>query len=1490
MEEEFLYPSDEELATSFVDDLFSAFMVEIKKYPVLSINEQKELAREYKKGDISAREKLFNHNLRLVVYVASAFKNRINHLKIMDIIQEGTIGLMKAIDKYDPEIGAFSTYAINWIRQAISRAIDDNEEEIRKPVHMIFKIRKYRYLCNQAKSMNLPIPSDEELMRKLDCPKETLELIKEKAAEQVVSVQTKVGDEEDSELGDFIPDSKDEFDEVLNNLNDHELLAVIKEKLSCHEYYFLYNYDIDKKNDDITLEKLAKDFYITRERVRQIKKKAYGKIGNYVKNRNIRHREVTRIEKEIKVPITMVNVTPININNIIVYKMLKDELDDLERRILANLLFGEIKMDNRQLANYFDVSIKEYGCLIKMLKGKIVDKLKDNDSFEEFKSKLLKMYGTKIFTLVPEDEIKRSLISNKDLSKEKKGKKERKIPSKVEEEIKEFSKIEEVKEEPPKEKENKKINDTIKKAMAKLEGKQEKEIDVFSFVSINDHNLLVVIKDKLTPLDYFMFYRLLENKDNQEEVINKIAKLLKLSTVTIMAYKNRIVKKLKKYLSKKDFLNNEIPKLGKKYNTQIENIRDDPVDLDKIIILAYVQEYLTDNENKVLRWMIFGPTKEITDYELKLLGITKEEYLETVNQLQRINDLMADVPKFRKFKNKILTTYGPKIFDIGFDKGLDEINYEALKLKFDSLSFDEIKRLYGDSWEQLDINAQNLLKRYFTIPKMAFSSKENLTDAFYLELNNININGNEPHLSPSILYNCYLRNKDSFSEKAQTFLECFVFNTRPKEEYKDSINKPFCLNYRSLLLDKLEKLYFNVHNILYSFGFTKEQWLKVLEKHENKFSENRIIAMNMFYGIDGEAMSIPEIAEAFDVDRLVMHDYIAKTRKTAMALYMNRSSLRDIDSDIYTPYVLNRAYPLVELNREILIMVVVLGMSYTEVKEELKLRDINLSQYQISNIVTESLRKLDAYRFGIVETYSFSEDFINSFLEKNAEKFTQKEKGLIHDKYILHIDNDALASKYKMPKVKLNKQIQRFNTLIDNFKIQDVILLDEDYIKEFNANPLERVVNEKQMHMLSYYYGVKCQYNPDGKCLGTAQMIKELPEYYKDSLEGLSRKIKKANDLIKLKKAGFYRNDLVYMTTDEIRKIMDDPHLPISDKEKYIICSIYGIRRHTRKTLDELAKIYKETKGSIRRRYQRAIIAIFKYQNGEIPAKIDFEYDILPLMRFFSKYDRMLIEDSYKNGLSYEALAKKYGITFNQMVTRFNRLNLSIFEMINNPQKEYFDFDFYEKAIKDPLLPFYGNLEEARKIFDLHFANTQIKNMSANEIAKELNINRDEKSINKTVYNLIMAVCRYKKGLRKGYTFTHEDVVDYYNRHKDKMSPSQESLYLRYFKRHLKEDANRNKELINKLILIDIIKERNQELNDIDLLSYDEIVNIIKTRHFSSKVLQSLLSLIGETERITMTGQELNHVYRLLNRLDKMVKLESNQQLALDNKKEIFNS
>ena len=212
-EEEIELLSDDELAKSFVGDAFSMYMKEVFSYRLLSMDENKELARNYKRGDSYALEKLVNHNLRLVVNMAFKYRERITHMQLLDVIQEGNMGLMRAARDYDPEIGAFSTYANWWIRQAITRSISDKESEIRKPVHVQDMSYKYKKLMAQKKNL-----SDNEICKELGISQETLDNVRHALSISEVSMNQTIDDEDKTELGDFLSSSHDDYEDVINSV------------------------------------------------------------------------------------------------------------------------------------------------------------------------------------------------------------------------------------------------------------------------------------------------------------------------------------------------------------------------------------------------------------------------------------------------------------------------------------------------------------------------------------------------------------------------------------------------------------------------------------------------------------------------------------------------------------------------------------------------------------------------------------------------------------------------------------------------------------------------------------------------------------------------------------------------------------------------------------------------------------------------------------------------------------------------------------------------------------------------------------------------------------------------------------------------------------------------------------------------------------------------------------------------------------------------
>ena len=261
-----------------VDDSVRMYLKEIGKIPLLNAEQERELAQKMQAGDKDAKDTLVESNLRLVVSIAKKYMNR--GLSLLDLIQEGNIGLIKAVDKFDYSKGfKFSTYATWWIRQAITRAIADQARTIRIPVHMVETINKLTRVQRQLIQDLGREPTIDELAEKMNMPVDKIRDI-QRISQDPVSIDKPVGEEEDSHLVDFIP--SDEYvspdDEVSRELLKEDLIKVL-DLLTEREAKVIrlrFGLDDDKQR---TLEEVGRSLGVTRERIRQIEAKSIRKLG-----------------------------------------------------------------------------------------------------------------------------------------------------------------------------------------------------------------------------------------------------------------------------------------------------------------------------------------------------------------------------------------------------------------------------------------------------------------------------------------------------------------------------------------------------------------------------------------------------------------------------------------------------------------------------------------------------------------------------------------------------------------------------------------------------------------------------------------------------------------------------------------------------------------------------------------------------------------------------------------------------------------------------------------------------------------------------------------------------------------------------------------------------------------------------------------------------------------------------------------------------------
>lgn len=272
-----------------LDDPVKVYLKEIGRVPLLSTDEEIELAKKIIDGDASAKKRLTEANLRLVVSIAKRYVGRGMHF--LDLIQEGNVGLIKAVEKFDYTKGfKFSTYATWWIRQAITRAIADQARTIRIPVHMVETINRLKKVQSQLLHENGKEPNEELIAERMDMSVERVREIM-RVAQEPVSMETPIGPEEDSRLMDFIRDedalAPDEA--ALKTITNEDIDSVLKTLTDREEQVIRLRFGL-KDGRQHTLEEVGLEFNVTRERIRQIEAKALRKLRHPVRSNKFKEK------------------------------------------------------------------------------------------------------------------------------------------------------------------------------------------------------------------------------------------------------------------------------------------------------------------------------------------------------------------------------------------------------------------------------------------------------------------------------------------------------------------------------------------------------------------------------------------------------------------------------------------------------------------------------------------------------------------------------------------------------------------------------------------------------------------------------------------------------------------------------------------------------------------------------------------------------------------------------------------------------------------------------------------------------------------------------------------------------------------------------------------------------------------------------------------------------------------------------------------------
>lgn len=387
----------EEYENYLSDDNLRDYLLIIKKYKPATKEENVRLSRLVKEGNENARELMINKNLRLVVSIAMHNRRILRSYDKLDIIQDGIIGLITAISKFDETKGAFSTYAVQRIKSAIGRGLDNNNDLVRRPPDFLNDRNRYIKLIQNCKEKGREVPDDDTICKILKITKERLSLIKEDFKLNYQSLDEPLKEDDESSLGDFVGSDEAGYKSVLDEMVDDELITYLKLYFTPFEFYILYHRILS--SDKKTLQEIANEFGVSRELINQKEKKTLKKVQTfYDRNRNLR--KFSSLELRNRLGKDSLRREPREPQNLCKYFFLRDSCSEIEKVLLKEIYCSDRANSVQYLSSVLKISADEIKSMMQEILEKAEKTLSKNlELFMCFKDYFISLYGTKALTV-----------------------------------------------------------------------------------------------------------------------------------------------------------------------------------------------------------------------------------------------------------------------------------------------------------------------------------------------------------------------------------------------------------------------------------------------------------------------------------------------------------------------------------------------------------------------------------------------------------------------------------------------------------------------------------------------------------------------------------------------------------------------------------------------------------------------------------------------------------------------------------------------------------------------------------------------------------------------------------------------------------------------------------------------------------------------------------------------------------------------------------
>lgn len=941
---------------------------------------------------------------------------------------------------------------------------------------------------------------------------------------------------------------------------------------------------------------------------------------------------------------------------------------------------------------------------------------------------------------------------------------------------------------------------------------------------INDRALLYNLKSSLPKIWYYvLYYRILCDDPLTLEATGDRLGLTRERVRQIEA----------KALSKAEF----IIKKPRKMDNSIKKEDVLPEPFEKLVILGYLKENLPKEQYYLFYHIWFKKEDVFNMFSFEVAKIAYEVYEKI---LISYRDLFNNHESYLKAIKYIIKN--GKVSTI-FDKDILPLEYSKVYLLMKDIKREDLAGLIDDS--NLD---SNLVNDYFDKEFETIHPSRLEHSLKYLNVNYYGYNADRKNLPINALYKVYLDNRDEFSDSVSTLLESTLFSTITGKKFHGEKNNRIVAQIDYAIF-RLEAMYYNIDNY-FKYEIPVSALLKIINDPKNKYSSDDIDLLTKRYY---EKISIKDLASMYELPYETIHDSLRTLYDHAIQIYLNRTNRIKIDDEErYKKYILDPRYMMSKNTREACKLFFMEHMNYAEIAKKMEIDNTS----KVSNLITEAVRKMDMWYYGIEREFIYPSEAIYEVLDKY--NYPSLSRDIIINRFIKGYSSKDNSEILGVSQRYINGVVSEFINKYNDYYSRIELTL-EDIKHEVLCPYSESILDDSERKFLSYYFGIKTKCNSEGKKYECSE-IQELMYIPYRRVSAY-----KANILLKIRerKCGLIEPDFSTFTKGEINALLEDPCLPISDYEKELLKAIKGLGSYYY-PVSYLASTYGYSENSIIRRIKRAYLSIKKYQDGNLEPKMDYETVVVPMLKYFPKFDQAVLTKRFKNKLTVDNIGKLYGLDKEQSWKLVDRVEKRLMYLLKYSDVKKFDFDYAREVMNEADLPFYGDKEKAINFYTSSFGDDGSMPVTKQGILDENNLSKYMNTSN-YIKSLMIAVLKYRDGIRKNKNFTRTEIIDFYNKNKSRYSMTDRAKFETVINM-FDSISLPIKEVYSDFVSYEMLKEKEGKLHYSADTGVREIKKIIlenpyKLTHHQLEVLRNYFKI---PKKDLMSGKDKNKIIKTL--------------------------